>query len=165
MSQYQKPNYLALLPKTQLAWKAFKMKSSLGLQTVRTIPRASTLDRVREWPHIFDLLFLGFSSERFWAKIKTLNISHCGIVNPPNKNNYISIYSTCVHIKRYVVRDPTCMLMMRCRSPLLSAWAPSRRCSLWTRRFSSDRSSWQLFSSGTHRTTWIPPPCQQAMRN
>lgn len=38
------------------------------LQTILTIPRASTLDSVREWPHIFpDLGLFGFSSERFCA--------------------------------------------------------------------------------------------------
>lgn len=37
-------------------------------RTILTIPRASTLESVREWPHIFaDLGLFGFSSERFWA--------------------------------------------------------------------------------------------------
>lgn len=43
------------------------------LQTILTIPRASTLDSVREWPQIFpDFDFFGFSSDRFCTKKKGL---------------------------------------------------------------------------------------------
>lgn len=42
----------------------------------------------------------------------------------------------------------TCMLMIRCRSPLVKACPTSSACSLWIKRFSSERSRWQRFSSG-----------------
>lgn len=45
-------------------------------------------------------------------------------------------------------RKSTCMLMMRFRSPLVKAWPASNVCSLWIKRFNSERSKWQRFSSG-----------------
>lgn len=44
-------------------------------------------------------------------------------------------------------RGSTWMLMIRCRSPLVTAWPTSSACSLWIKRFSSERSKWHRFSS------------------